>query len=151
MQQHVVDPVGVKRHVHLLGQLLRLLLRPAPQRFDGEALILQQRDDHPGGQAGAEHADPWKHGAGLFVWSGALCFRFVLTDEARPAAAAAAEREGSGGWDRQVGHPPAVKHPLRCILPSLRFYDPASNILSLFRPENDPETDLKPNQASAAL
>ena len=67
MQQHVVDPVGVKRYVHLLGQLLRLLLRPAPQRFDGEALVLQQRDDHPGGQAGAEHADPWKHGSGVLV------------------------------------------------------------------------------------
>ena len=91
VQQHVVDPVGVEGHVHLLGQLLRLLLRPAPQRFDGEALVLQQRDDHPGGQAGAEHADPGQHGSALLVW---FCrcggFQPELRAGAGPAAAAAA-------------------------------------------------------------
>lgn len=79
MQQHVVDAVGVEGHVHLLGQLLRLLLRPAPQRLDGEALVLQQRDDDPGGQAGAEHTDSRKHGSGLCDQSGlSLGFLFVL-------------------------------------------------------------------------
>lgn len=84
VQQHVVDPVGVEWDVHFLGQLLRLLLRAAPQRFDGEAFVLQQRDDDPGSQAGAKHTDPWKHGSAFLpptftsciywhssVWSGA--------------------------------------------------------------------------------
>lgn len=40
VEQHVVDPVRVEGNVHLLGQLLRLLLRAAPQRFDSEAFVL---------------------------------------------------------------------------------------------------------------
>lgn len=92
MQQHVVDPVGVEWDVHLFSQFLRLLLRAAPQRFDGEALVLQQRDDDPGGEAGAEHADPWKHDS-AFLLRPLRCV-FILT------APTGAELPLLRGWTR---------------------------------------------------
>lgn len=61
MQKHVIDPVGVEGHVHVAGELLRLLLRATPQRLHREALVLQQRDDDPGRQTGAEHTHPGQH------------------------------------------------------------------------------------------
>ncbi len=61
MQQHVIDPVSVEGHVHVARQLLRLLLRAAPQRLHREALVLQQRDDDPGRQTGAEHTHTGQH------------------------------------------------------------------------------------------
>ncbi len=42
------NPVSVEGHVHVARQLLRLLLRAAPQRLHREALVRQQRDWWPG-------------------------------------------------------------------------------------------------------
>lgn len=61
MQQHVIDPVSVEGHVHVARQLLRLLLRAAPQRLHREALVLQQRDDDPGRQTGTKHTHTGQH------------------------------------------------------------------------------------------
>lgn len=61
MQQHVIDPVSAEGHVHVARELLRLLLRATPQRLHREALVLQQGDDDPGGQTGAEHTHPGQH------------------------------------------------------------------------------------------
>lgn len=81
---------------------------------------------------------PWRSGSyrtrrPLEAWLGFIAasplgsVRFKAPGESRPAAAeaVAAEREGSGGWDRQVGHAPAAKHPLCCILPPPRLCDRA--------------------------
>lgn len=155
MKQHVVDPVRVKRYVHLLGQLLRLLLCPAPQRFNGEALILQQRDDHPGGQAGAEHADPWKHGSGLFVWFGlsfwfSVCFQSSGWSQSGCCSGSGGwtggkRRLGPSGWPSTCSQTPAVLHSPVAPAPQPGMYCCNSPR------ENNPETDWKPSRAPSAL
>lgn len=94
VQQHLVDAAGVEGHAHLLGQLLCLLGRAAPQRLHREALRLQQRHDHPRRQPGAEHPHAGQHGGGAGARPP------PARPQRRPHPRAAAARTGRGRGSR---------------------------------------------------